>query len=175
MTTNSFDVGRWTFGVGRLIAIKIAISILFLTGCATAPRTAPRFTVPSTAPLEQAHKSAIKHIETAKTQIITIEKECPQAAVQINALSLSLDQAESELQTSEGARVQLQTELEREVTQANQLATDYDKASARITGLEESRHGWVKRFWLATAIAGMCCIWIFRRPLLMLIGAPFGI
>ena len=159
----------------RLLALKIIATILLFGGCASAPKTAPRFTVPSTAPLEQAHKSAIKHIETAKTQIITIEKECPQAKEQINALSLSLDQAESELQTSEGARIQLQTELTREVKQANALADNYDKSNAQITTLKESRHHWVKAFWLSTVAAAVSAAWIFRKPLLMLIGAPFGL
>lgn len=171
---NPFGVGRWALSVGRFLALKIAISILLLTGCASAPHNAPRFTEPSTAPIRKAIATAKSKVESAKQKTVVIGEECPQAKAMVYALTQDLDGATAELSTAEGARDQLQAELTREIKQANELANDYDKAGAQITLLKESRHGWVKRFWMASAALLVCGIWIFRRPLLAMLGGFAG-
>src|SRR3954464_5360975 len=112
----------------RFLAIKIFIGLLLLTGCASAPHKAPRFDLPSTVEIRRATLAAKTHIESAKKEVVIISEECPQAKEQIVALSADLDGALAELQTSEGSRVQLDTQLATQTTRANQLATDYDKA-----------------------------------------------
>src|SRR5262245_36475394 len=82
-----------------------------LCSCASAPRVAPRFTAPDTKPIAEATGKAKRHVEDARKTVRIIERECPDAAPQINALNASLDGALGELATSEGARIQLQDEL----------------------------------------------------------------
>src|SRR4051812_9343044 len=102
----------------RFLAIKIFVGLLLLTGCATAPHTAPRFTEPSTVPIRKAIAAAKSHVESAQKAIVIIQDKCPEAKAEIDAVSTDLAGAVNELQTSEGARLQLQTELTREVAQA---------------------------------------------------------
>lgn len=150
--------------------VFVILGVLSLSSCATAPRVAPRFVQPSTAPIQRATAATKKHIESAKVIVREVEKECPDAAPQIVALNADLDGALNELQTSEGARVQLETQLSAQTQQANTLADNYDKAGAQITSLRESRHGWVKWFWYSAAANIALLAWIFKGPLLRLIG-----
>lgn len=170
--------------VARLVAIKIVLGLLLLTGCASGPAKAPRFVQPSTVPIHKAiavtqqHQSNVAaKLQKAKTVTASLSDACPQAKDKIDALTQDLEDAYADnqlalmsLQSAEGARDQLQTELASQVKQCNQLASDYDKAGAQITSLKESRHGWVKRFWIAAGAGTLCLIWIFRKPLLLLVG-----
>ena len=175
--------------LGRLLAIKIVASILLLTGCASAPHAAPRFVAPSMEPVRKAIavaqssvKTAQTHANNARQDLRAVESavlsgdnanlkiELTSALGEIDALSDELTNTQAALANAEGANTQLQTELVTQVDQANKLASDYDKSSAQITSLKESRHGWVKRFWIATAAAAGCLIWIFRKPILLLVG-----
>lgn len=155
----------------RLLAIKIVAGLLLFVGCA-GPHKAPRFIQPSTVPIQKSISAAKTHVEQAKVIVRKVETACPQAAAQIDALNVSLDGALSELQTSEGARIQLETQLKTQTDQANALAADYDKASVTITSLKESRHRWVKWFWFSTAGLALCAAWIFRKPIMLAAGFP---
>ncbi len=154
----------------RFLAIKIVCGLLLFTGCATAPHAAPRYVQPTTIPIQKAIAVAQAHITAAQAKVVVIEKECPAAKPEIDALSTDLNGAYNELQTSEGARVQLDTQLKDMTEGYNQLADRYDKSAIQIEGLQESRHGWVKRFWLATVAAAVSAAWIFKKPLLLLAG-----
>lgn len=163
------------------------LSALYLVGCATAPSVAPRFVQPSTAPLQAAHKAIVTantetkaHIDKAQVIVRTLHLALPEDQLKIDALSKELDMASNAVSVSnekaaqaEGARDALDVQLRGTTALANQLATAYDKQGATITGLKQSRHGWVKRFWIATAIAGLAAVWIFKKPLLMLTGIGF--
>lgn len=151
--------------LGRYIAIKIVVSLLLFTGCATAPRKAPRFNTPSTVPIQKAISTAKTKVQAAKEKTVIIGEECPQARAMVYALTQDLDGAMSELSTAEGARDQLQLELAVQVKQANDLADDYDKAAAQIESLKESRHRWVKWFAVESAVLSGVLLWLFRKPL----------
>lgn len=156
--------------LARLLAVKISLALLLFSGCATAPRKAPRFDQPSTVEIRKAIALARTHIQHAKTVVAAVSIACPDQKPQIDAISSDLDGALSELQTSEGARAQLDIQLTQQTDRANQLADDYDKSGATITSLQQSRHGWVKRFWMVTGALTLAAAWIFRKPLLALTG-----
>ena len=163
----------------RLIAILAAC---LCASCATAPRVAPRFTQPSTTTITAQHKaikeanaSARQHIEAAKTLTLQIHDPADQKAIdelsaQLDAADAAVAQSDARADAAEAALAQLDTQLKDETTICNQTADAYDKAAVVITGLQESRHGWVKRFWIASALLVAAGIWIFHKPLLMMAG-----
>jgi Skp family chaperone for outer membrane proteins len=108
-----------------LSRLAAALAVALFCSCAST-RPAPRFDVPSTAPIQQAHQQIAKHLDSAKEHTKQIESECPQAKANIAALSADLDGAYSELQTSEGARLQLDTQLKQQTDKANQVAAQLD-------------------------------------------------
>jgi Skp family chaperone for outer membrane proteins len=148
----------------------LALAAIALCSCASAPRTAPRFSAPTTKHIQQSAQSAKGHVQDAKKQAEGLAKEAPQLKLQITALQISLDGALSDLNTLEGARKQLQAELALQTKQANNLADNYDKASAQITSLKTSRHRYVKYCWYLGGLLALSVVWILRRPLLLLIG-----
>jgi hypothetical protein len=114
-----------------------AISILFICGC-SATRTAPRFEKPSTAAIGESHKKAISHVQAAKAKVAEIEKANPTLTLQIAAITVDLDSALKELNTSEGARLQLDAELKQQTEKANILADAFDKSNLRLSRGAES-------------------------------------
>lgn len=162
---SSFEA-RAVLTLGWLTIFAIFALSVLLSGCAGAPRTAPRFVAASTQPIARATAVAKTHVEHARVILKEIQVESPQSRAQINAVSKDLDGALSELNTSEGARIQLQTQLEQQVTQANQMAADCDKKTVENLQLKESRHGWVKWFWYSAALNIAALAWIFRKPLM---------
>lgn len=160
------------------------LAALWLVGCATAPVMAPRFVQPSTAPLQAAHKAITAanaqtqaHIGKAQVIVRTLHLSLPEDQLKIDALTQELDDASNAVADStakaaqaEGARDALDVQLRGTTALANQLAAAYDKQGLTITGLQASRHGWVKYFWMATAVAVVEGLWIFKGPLLALTG-----
>lgn len=170
-------MGPFLSGIGgtrspNAFSILILPFLLFLASCSSVPRVAPRFVQPSTTPIAVAHKATQKHIEDAKVIVREIEKDCPDAKPQVAALTADLDGALSELATSEGARVQLETQLKSQTQSCNDLADNYDKAATQIETLKQSRHHWVKLFWYSTIGLVLAAAWIFHKPLLMAAGMP---
>lgn len=142
-----------------------------LGGCASAPPKPPaRFIAPSTEPIAAAHRAAVKHIESAEEKVKIIEVECPAAKAVITALSADLSGAKAELRTSEDERIKLAGQYDKQLGIANWYADAYTNDQKEIATLKQSRHDWVKRFWMAGIIAGAMAAWILRKPL----GAVLG-
>lgn len=123
-----------------------------LTGCASAPRIAPRFEQPSTVPIQKAHAAVKSHIEAAKVAATDLSRHCPEAKAEIVALSADLDGALMELQTSEGARVQLDTQLQEQTKKANKLAAHSDKSDAALAAASK-KLWWYRLHWWGAWIA----------------------
>lgn len=144
---------------------------LFLSACASPPRAAPRFDRPSTVAIAVAHKQAQTHIAAARDKAVELANVVPpEFKLRIDSLETDLDSASSDVAASEGARKQLDAQLEQQTTRANTLADNYDKANAKIVDLQVSRHRYVKLLWGAVLLIIIEGVWIFRRPLLMLAG-----
>lgn len=141
-----------------------------MTACAST-HTAPRFVLPDLTPVAVAHEKAENHIESARDKAKQLEADvAPALKLQVASLELDLDNALRDLSTSKGSLDQLEVQLEQQTAQANKLAASYDKASAEITALKDSRHFYVK---LLIAVCGLELLslgWIFRKPLLLLAG-----
>ncbi len=148
----------------------LILPLFLLVGCASAPHVAPRFDKPSTVPIRQAQRAASDHVAKAKDITRTLTIRVPEDQVKVDALTKELDETQAALQQVEGARAALDTQLEAQTNRANQLATDYDKSSAQITSLHESRHHWVKLFWYAFGALTLALVWIFKKPLMMFAG-----
>jgi hypothetical protein len=146
---------------------------LCLCSCA-APRTAPRFDAPSTASIKASTEKARQHVGSARktVQIISQAPEIsanPVLELKVQSLGIDLDNALSALDTTEGARQQLDTQVKTQTDKANALARDYDKASLTIISLKESRHRWVT-FFTGSLLVNVAAIgWIFRKPIMLLI------
>jgi chromosome segregation ATPase len=152
--------------------------VILGTGCA-ATKSAPRFSQPSTTAIRSGLTEAKKSVTTAKEKVKAIEKiaEKPEITpddravlkLQIASLGTDLDNALTALDTSEGARQQLDTQLKTETDKANALARDYDQASLTITSLKTSRHRWVKFFIISLTVNIAAIGWIFRKPIMLLL------
>ena len=153
--------------------MKIALfsaASLMLCSCASTQHIAPRFTAPSTTTIQKAHVEAESHVAKAKEIVKTLTISDPADQAKVDALTQELDETQDALAAAEGARDSLDTQLNTQTKQANVLADNYDKAGAQITSLQQSRHGWVKRFWIAAGLLAAAGIWIFRKPLMMAAG-----
>lgn len=153
-----------------------AVALQFLIGCASTPRTAPRFTVPDTAPIRKAiavtaekQASVGQKIQKAQQTVALISNDCPGAKAEIDLLSTDLmdayadnKEAEFSIQLLKGANQQLEGELKGQVEQANQMAKDCDKCQVDKQALAESRHAWVKRFWIAALVAAGALVLIIK-------------
>ena len=160
------------------------IAALFLAGCATAPQPAPHFIAPSTAPIVQAQKKIAvqqvatqQHIQKAQDIVKTLTLTLPADKLKVDALTQELNEAQAsndELKTyNDNLQVQatdLKNELDKQTSACNTVAQNYDKQVIENTALQASRHGWVKRFWVASAIAAALGLWTFKGPLLALTG-----
>lgn len=123
--------------------------------------------MPDTAPIRKAiavteskQASVGQKIQKAQKTVTLISNDCPGAKAEIDSLSSDLMEAyadnkdaEFSIQTLKGANQQLEGELTQQIAQANQMAKDCDKCQMDKQALAESRHGWVKRFWIATIVA----------------------
>ncbi len=168
----------------RFLAIKIVCGLLLFTGCATAPRIAPHFIAPSTAPISQAqqkiavHQVATQqHIQKAEEIVKTLTLTLPADKLKVDALTQELAEAQTsndQLKTDNDNLAIANTDLTKYVndqaTACNAVADNYDKQVIKTQAAEASRHGWVKRFWIATVAAAAAGLWIFKKPLLLLAG-----
>ncbi len=164
--------------------LSSVIAALFLVGCATAPAPAPHFIAPSTAPIVQAQqKIAVQqvatkeHLQKAQDIAKTLTLSLPADKLKLDALTAELEAAQvsnDELKTyNDNLQVQatdLKDELDKQTAACNTVAQNYDKQVVANTALQASRHSWVKRFWIASALAAAAGIWIFKGPLLALTG-----
>ncbi len=160
------------------------IAALLLAGCATAPPPAPHFVAPSTAPIvESQHKISVQqvatkeHLQKAQDIAKTLNLTLPADKLKVDALTAELEAAQASndqlktdndnLSTYTG---RLKDELDQQTAACNTVSENYSKEIVANKTLQESRHGWVKRFWIAAAIAGAAGLWIFKGPLLALTG-----
>lgn len=170
---------------GRLTYFAlIALTALVLPGCATRLQTAPTFDQPSTTAIRTSltvvHASHVKAQEAVKTtahDLDTILDACPQAKAIIVQAQLALTQAstavadaEAATAQAEGARDQLDTQLKQTTDKANALARNFLQSQSQITALQQSRHSWVKRFWMAAGMLTLAAVWIFRKPIMLMAG-----
>ena len=151
----------------QILLVSCVPAFLILSSCSSVPRTAPRFTVPDTAPIKKAiavtqskQASVGQKIQKAQQTITLIANDCPGAKAEIDLLSSDLmeayadnKEAEMSIMVLKGANEQLEGELTQQVQQANQMAKDCDKCQVDKQALAESRHSWVKRFWIAALVA----------------------
>ena len=164
--------------------LSSVIAALFLVGCATAPAPAPHFIAPSTAPIVQAQQKIAtqqvatgQHIQKAEAIVKTLTLSDPADKVKVDSLTQELESAQAsndQLKTyNDNLQVQatdLKDELDKQTAACNTVAQNYDKQVVANTALQASRHGWVKRFWLAAGAATLAGLWIFKGPLLALTG-----
>lgn len=152
----------------RFLAIKITIGILLFSGCVNPPRKAPTFTAPSTTPIKQSIAAATGKAQSAQKKLSIVYNDCPAARAEINAVSADLLGVINELRTSEGDRVTLQSELERETKKGNKLANDYNTLSAkldkaRIQHAKDTKTVWWYRLhwwgsWIVFGLGVLVCI-----------------
>jgi FtsZ-binding cell division protein ZapB len=160
------------------------IAALFMVGCATQPATVSHFIAPSTVPISQSQsKIAVQqvatetHIKKAEAIVKTLTLTLPEDKTKVDALTAELEAAQAsndELKTyNDNLQVQatdLTNELNKQTAACNTVAQNYDKQVVQNTALQASRHGWVKRFWIAAGLCLAAGIWIFKGPLLALTG-----
>lgn len=151
----------------------LGLIALGFCSCATT-HTAPRFDKPSTQTIAKATKKAIGHVQSAQGKLDELQKSHQELKLQIASIKVDLDSALTDLNTSEGARKQLETQLKDQTAKANALADSYDKAGVQITSLKASRHRWVKYFMYSSGLLALAGVWIFRKPLLLL-ASGFGV
>jgi chromosome segregation ATPase len=151
--------------------LSFLLSPLLLASCTTT-QTAPRFEKPSTAAIAKAHGEAISHIKSARTKAEQIEKQAPESLkLPVASLRVDLDNALTSLDTGEGARKQLESQLQQQTDKANKLANDFDHSSAEILSLKSSRHRWVK-YLAFSMLANIAAVgWIFRKPIFAALAA----
>jgi uncharacterized lipoprotein YmbA len=160
------------------------IAALFMAGCATAPPPAPHFIAPSTAPVVEAQKkiavsqvATAQHIQKAEEIVKTLTLTLPEDKTKVDALTAELEAAQASndqlktdndnLQTYAG---QLKNDIDQQTAACNTVSQNYDKEVVANSALQVSRHGWVKRFWIAAGLCLAAGIWIFKGPLLALTG-----
>jgi hypothetical protein len=154
----------------RVIDISVLAASLLFASCASQQHIAPRFVQPSTAPIQKAQAVTHTNIQKAQEIVKTLTITLPPDQTKIDALSQALNDAQTSNDQIEGARAALETQLKSQTDTANTLASNYDKAGAQIVGLQESRHGWVKRFWMASGLLLLAGLWIFKKPILAMVG-----
>ncbi len=167
------------------MAIKIVCGLLLFTGCASAPpRVAPHFIAPSTVPIAQAQQkisaqqvATQQHIQKAEEIVKTLTLTLPADKLKVDALSQELSEAQTsndDLKIANDNLARANTDLTKYVDDqaaaCNTVADNYDKQVIKTQAVEASRHGWVKRFWIAAAICVAAGLWIFKKPLLLLAG-----
>jgi hypothetical protein len=162
-----------------IVGVVVAIVVLVTSGCATAPRTPPRFVAPDTTPIRKAIEQTQSHISTAQDKAAALEKECASKSAgwqkAYNALRDELNQAYLSAKTAEDARAKAQTEGEKQAGVANWYADAYTKDQAEIKATQESRHKYVLLCWKLGAALALAAAWIFRKPLMMALGGLGGI
>ena len=150
---------------------------------ATAP-PAPHFIAPSTAPIAKAQKAIAvqqvatrQHIQKAQEIVKTLNLTLPADKLKVDALTQELNEAQAsndQLKTDNDNLLTDNTTLTNQIAQqtgaCNAVAQNYDKQVIETQKAEASRHGWVKRFWIATGLLTVAGIWIFKGPLLALTG-----
>lgn len=132
-------------------AAMIVAWLLSLCSC-SAPQIAPRFVQPSTSAIAEGHVKAISSVQSAKKRAEDLEAANPALKLQIEPLKVDLENALSALDTSEGARKQLDEQLGQQTTKANKLADAFDtltKSTAKDKAIVEQ----VNSYWGLGAFA----------------------
>jgi hypothetical protein len=167
----------------NIVKLWLLFPCALLCSCATRSPSVP-FVQPSTTPIKQAHAiiqkehlAAKQHIAVTANDLNQILDACPQAKAIIAQAQFNLseardsvDAAEAARAQAEGARDQLDLQLKDQTDTCNAVARDYESSKVQINSLNESRHGWVKRFWIVSGLLVAAGIWIFKGPLLALTG-----
>jgi hypothetical protein len=162
-----------------IVGVVVAIIVLVTSGCATAPKTPPRFVEVDTTPIKKAIEQTQSHISTAQDKVAALEKECASKSAgwqkAYDSLRDELNQAYLSAKTAEDARATAQAEVEKQAGIANWYADAYTKDQIEIKATKDSRHKYVLLCWKLGAALALAAVWIFRKPLIMAVGALGGI
>ena len=157
-----------------IAALLGAFAGLFLSACASTKPAPVTFVAPSVAPVKQAVTRVEQHVKGATDAAKKLEAECATKsagwASAYETLNTELANAYAGLASAQDMADTLQRQANDFAQQANQVAAQRDAYYAKLDSLEASRHGWVKRFWLASGIAAALGLWTFRKPLMLLVG-----
>lgn len=196
-TSRLSSVGVALFYRIKLWTLSFLLPFSCFLSCSSLPPSV-QFSQPSTLPIQKAHtviheqnsiittqhKEAQKQLTTTAQDLDKILDACPQAKVIIAEAQFSVAKAQEAVAAAEtardisdnaraqaeGAREQLDHQLKDQTDNANAVARDYESSKVQINSLKEARHSWVKRFWIAAGIATLAGLWIFKKPLLLMIG-----
>lgn len=141
-----------------VLSILLAWALFVLTGCAHAPVKRP--SVPSAA-FVSAEK-AKTHIEKAK--VVAAKMADPEA----KRIEETLDMAEEELDG-------LTTKLITIQDQMKDLAEAKEQSDAKLLKEQAAASYWRWVSFKLCIVAGLLGLWIFRRPIMALFGAPIGL
>lgn len=159
------------------------LCVLLLFGCST-PIVIPRFAAPSAVPTQRAIERTSVHIDAAALQVKTLKELIAKAVSlagenkplqltlamadkQVDALTAELLSAKVEATSAKASLGDLDAANQKLVGEVNVYVA---RAQATIDKLTASRGRWRKTSiyeGLALLAAGL---WIFKKPLLMLIG-----
>lgn len=146
---------------------------MLLPACAST-RPAPVFSATSLAPVKQAVQQTEAHVKSAQGAAARLDAECKEKSANWAAawddLKNELDAAYVSAQIANESVDAKQLEVNTANDAANKVASDYNKLLPQVDAVKASRHGWVKRFWIASSLLAVAGIWIFKRPLLALTG-----
>lgn len=142
-----------------LLAIALAFALFFACGCAT-KKELVRPAVSSAAFV--ATESAKLHIAKARIAVEKTKAGHPEAIADVSAA----------LQKADVALDDAGKKIEGLQTYSEQLATAKDAAEAKAQKEETAKKYWRALSLKLIAVAALLGLWIFRRPLLALLGVP---
>lgn len=148
---------------------------MVFASCAST-RPAPVFQAPSLAPVEQAVTRVEQHVSGAKDAA----KKLAEATAEANRKDKAWQDAYNQLtQEQDAAWLQIQSlkdelkgkqqEIDDLTSHANQVVDNYNKLIPQVESLRESRHAWVKKFWIAAGAALLLAAWTTKRLWLPLV------
>jgi hypothetical protein len=139
MTAKSMNSGS-VLGMVRavIVGVVVAIIVLVTSGCATAPKTPPRFVAVDTIPIKRAIEQTQSHITTAQDKVAALEKECASKSAgwqkAYDSLRDELNQAYLSAKTAEEARATSPSRRRETSRIANWYADAYTNGPGRDQG-----------------------------------------
>lgn len=158
-------------------SISLAACAFAFASCASAPQLAPKFVAPSVAPVEQAVTRVEQHVQGAQgaaTKLASATTEpCKTKEWQDAYTSLTQELNDSYLatQSSKAELEAYKTQVETQTASCNNVATAYNKIVPQLIAVEASRHGWVKRFWIAAGVSLLLAAWVTKGLWIPILGA----
>lgn len=148
----------------------VPLSLIVCSCASTKP--APVFHATSLAPVKQAVEKTASHVKSAQGAAARLDAECKEKSANWAAawddLKNELDAAYVSAQIANESVDAKQLEVNTANDAANKVANDYNKLLPQVDAVKASRHGWVKRFWIAAVAAAGMAAWTFRKPLMLL-------